>query len=288
MTPDLSVIVAAVDGRDDVAAALRAVREQDASAQLEILLVANSGHPGVGVARAMDDVTVVVSDVPRLVPELWGQGVAASRGEIVALTTTACLPGAGWVQNLRRLHQDDVAAVGGPLVQQAPAPVGDWALYYARYGAFMPPADTRPDAEVPGDNGSWKREAIAPDLDDIGRRGFWELDVNAGLRRRGRRLLMHDDVTARHTHSFGVGAFCRQRWEHGRLHGRSRAANGARRLLALAAPLAWGSMLLRVSRRVLVHRAHRATFARALPVIALFYACWVGGEALGLLDGGER
>ena len=285
MTPELSVIVAAVDGRDDVVETLRAVREQDPTGQLDVLLVANAGHAGLDAAAAMTGVTIVVSDVPRLVPELWGLGVAASRGAIVALLTAACVPGPCWVQALLRLHEGDVAAVGGPLGQRAPAALGDWALYFARYAAFVPPADTRDDAEVPGDNGSWKREAIAPDLDHIARRGFWELEVNAGLRSRGRRLVMSDDVTVWHTHSFGIGAFCRQRWAHGRLHGRSRAASGTSAAVACAAPLAWGSMLLRVSRRVLTRGHHRSTFAAALPVIALFYACWVGGEAVGLMQG---
>lgn len=285
MTPELSVIVVAVDGRDDVVDTLRAVRAQDSSGQLEVMLVANAGHAGLDAAAAVQGVTIVVSDVPRLVPELWGLGVAASRGPVVALLTAACVPGPQWVRALLRLHRGDVAAVGGPLEQRTPAAIGDWALYFARYAAFMPPAGLRDDAEVPGDNGSWKREAIAPDLDHIARDGFWELEVNARLRARGRRLLMHDELTVWHTHSFGIGAFCRQRWEHGRLHGRSRAATGTSAVVACAAPLAWGSMLLRVSRRVLGHGRHRATFAAALPVIALFYACWVSGEAVGLMQG---
>ena len=45
MTPDLSVIVAAVDGCDDVVETLRALREQDSTEQLEVMLVANAGHP---------------------------------------------------------------------------------------------------------------------------------------------------------------------------------------------------------------------------------------------------
>ncbi len=285
MTPELSVVVAAVDGRDDVVETLRAVREQETMEPLEVMLVANAGHAGLDAAAAIAGVTIVISDVPRLVPELWGLGVAASRGRVVALLTAACVPGPLWAKALLRLHDGDVAAVGGPLEQREPATVGDWALYFARYAAFMPPAHARDDAEVPGDNGSWKREALAPDLDDIGRNGFWELEVNARLRARGRRLAMRDDVTVWHTHSLDIGAFCRQRWEHGRLHGRWRAASGTNAAVACAAPLAWGSLLLRVSRRVLAHGRHRARFARALPVIALFYACWVGGEAVGLMQG---
>lgn len=285
MTPDLSVIVAAVDGRDEVLETLRALRVQDASAQLEVLLVANAGHAGLDAARVVPGVTCVSSDVRRLVPELWGLGVGASHGAVVALLTTACVPGPQWVQQLRRLHEGDAVAVGGPLEQRTPAAVGDWALYFARYAAFLPPADAREDAEVPGDNGAWKREALASDLDDIVRRGFWEFEVNARLRARGARLLMRDELLVWHTHSFGIGAFCRQRWEHGRLHGRARAMAGASAAWACAAPLAWVSMLLRVSRRALRQPRHRAQFIAAVPVIALFYACWVGGEAAGLWRG---
>lgn len=282
------MVIAAVDGRADVLESVRAVRQQDTSPRLEVILAANAGHPGLAVARALGQVVVIESAEPRLVPELWGLGVAASRGSVIAITMSGCVPGPAWVEAVRRAHVAPAAAIGGPIEQQAPATAGDWALYFARYAPYMSPLPCPGVVEVPGDNGSYKRRAIAEDLIDIGRLGFWETEINARLRRRGSELAMSEDLIVWHTHSFGVAAFSRQRWQHGRLHGRNlakRATVPVRIVRACAAPLAWSSMMVRLMRTVARNGRHVSEFVRALPLVGWFYACWIAGEAAGLLAG---
>ena len=288
--PDLSVVIAAVDGRADVLDAVPAVRGQDRSDALEVILAANAGHPGIAAARRVPGVTVIESGTPKLVPELWGLGIAASRGAVIGITMAGCVPAPHWVEALRRAHRTDAAAVGGPIEQGWPASVGDWALYFARYAAYMGPFEERAVSDVPGDNGSYKRDAIAQDLEEIERRGFWETEINLRLRRRGARLVMRPDLAVWHTHSYGVAGFSRQRWQHGKLHGRSRSEGASfpsRAVRAVGAPLAWALMLVRVTTHVARRRRHQVRFAMAVPLIAWFYLCWIGGEVAGLLGPAE-
>jgi hypothetical protein len=234
-------------------------------------------------------VRLLVRSSAGLVPQLWGHGIAQSRGRIIAITIAGCVPDPGWIDALLDAHEGADAAVGGPIVQAEGAPLSDRALAFARYGAYLPPVSASATAEVPGDNGSYKRSAIEAGLASIAADGFWEAEVNAMLRATGQTLRMLPRMRMTHTHSFGAGAFCRQRWQHGRLFGAGRARRlplPARVVRAALAPVTLAVMTARAA-----GHARRAgmlsQFIPVLPVVVLFYACWVAGESAGLLAGSK-
>lgn len=283
----LTVVVAALDTAPDVEPCLRAMTAQVAERPIEILVVANPGHPmAAGGAWATPGVTPIVAPIAGLVPDLWALGIQRARGAIVAVTISGCVPAPGWIDSILEAHRSPDAAVGGPIVQADRSRYGDWAVCFARYGPYFPPLSTSPTPEVPGDNGSYKRDALAPDLDAIARMGFWEVEVNAALRARGASLRLDPRMTVAHTHSYGVAAFCRQRWTHGRRFGAARAARlgiGARLARVAAAPITLAVMLARAG-----GHAKRAgltgRFVTAAPLVGLFYAFWLAGESAGLIS----
>ena len=291
--PALSVIVAAIDG-GFLAATLEALVRQRGDRAVEILVVANPGW--TDPTSALDpSVAIVIATRPGLVPHLWGLGMSRARGSIVAITIAGCVPDPGWMDAVLSAYADaDVVAVGGPIVPDDASSLVDRALVFARYGPYLPPVSSRRDAEVPGDNGSYRRRAIAADLPTYATDGFWEAEVNASLRRRGGVLCLTPAMRVRHTHSFGAAAFCRQRWQHGRLFGAARARRlsaMSRGALALAAPLTAALMTVRAARHAMRARLV-AAFVPTLPVVVVFYLCWTLGEAGGLLrqsgrDGGR-
>jgi len=282
----LTVVVAALDSAPDVGRCLRAIASQVAGRPIEILLVANPAHArAADAARAIPEVTLVVAPIAGLVPDLWALGIQHARGVIIAVTISGCVPAPGWIDAMLDAHRGSDAAVGGPIVQDARAGFADWAVCFTRYGAYFPPLPATAVPEVPGDNGSYKHDALAPDLDAIARMGFWEVEVNAALRSRGASLRMDPRMTVTHTHSYGVAAFCRQRWIHGRRFGAERAARlglGARLARVAAAPVTLAVMLARAG-----GHARRAgstgRFVMAAPIVTLFYAAWLAGESAGLL-----
>lgn len=287
--PALSVVIAAVDSRASIVDVVQAVRVRRPGPDTEVLVVANANHPGLFAVREGGLARIIESDRRRLVPELWGLGVAASTGRVVAITMAGCLPGPGWGDAVVRAHEaSPAAAIGGAIEQAEPAGVADWALYFARYASYAGPFQARDVTDVPGDNGTYKRASIEQDLPYIREQGFWETEINARLRTRGEQLTMVPGMPVWHTYSFGASAFARQRREHGRLHGATRArgmSTGVRLVRACAAPLAWATMMLRVTRQVRTRRRHTRPFVAALPFIAWFYASWIAGEVEGLLRG---
>jgi hypothetical protein len=281
----VSVVIAAIEGAS-VAATVDALAAQRGGREVEILVVANPGWPAP-TASATSGARMVVAPQPTLVPHLWGLGLSQARGSIVALTIAGCVPEPGWLSALLAAYAVDarVAAVGGPIVPAADSGMVDRALVFTRYGPWLPPVSTGDSAEVPGDNGSYRRMAIAPDLGSFAAHGFWEADVNAALRRRGAVLRMAPGMRARHTHSFGAAAFCRQRWQHGRIFGaarRPRSSMPARVGRAAAFPLIAVLMTMRAARHA-SRGGLLTSFVLVLPVVLLFYLCWTAGEASGML-----
>lgn len=288
--PEVSVVVGASAGQFDPAPCLAALSSQSESHTVEILFVANAGHPAVAVARRFPAVTVIESERPRLVPELWGLGVSAARGQLVAITISGCVPAPDWVARVREAHVDDVAAIGGAIEQAEPAGVVDWALYFVRYAAYMKPFAAGSVSDVPGDNGSYRVTAIGPDLLDIAQHGFWETEINRRLRARGQALRRDPRVLVWHTHSYDLGGFSRQRFRHGLLFGRERRAamgTGNALIRAALAPLSLATMIARSVRHVIQKGRCRRQMVLALPLTAWFFACWIAGETVGLAGPGR-
>ena len=133
--PVLTVVVGASEGQPDPAPCLAVLSAQARGRAVEILFVGNHGHPAVAVARRFPAVTVIESDRPRLVPELWGLGVLRARSPIVAITISGCVPGPDWVPGILSAHASSDAAIGGAIEQAEPASLVDWAVYFVRYAS---------------------------------------------------------------------------------------------------------------------------------------------------------
>jgi hypothetical protein len=284
---NLSIVIAVVNGPRTARRCLAALAPQLPASDTEVLLV-SAGDPDEALSREFPFVTWIVDPARRLVPEQWGIGAARATGRIIALTMTPCTPSPGWVDALLAAHRSDCAAVGGPIVSPPGASLVDRAVYLARYTPYMPPLPSGPAREVAGDNGSYKRSAIEAWLPEIGASGFWEATINHRLRAQGRTLCLAADALVTHAESTTFGAFCRQRFVHGRRFGAERRAmlsRQAARTRVLAAPIVPLVLLARIVRAVLRRPGQRRSFAASLPILACFLACWSAGECAGLARG---
>jgi hypothetical protein len=285
--PALSVVVAHPEPSRGVDATLAPLVAQAAPAGVEVLLVAGGDGVAELVRTRFPAVAVVPGRPSALVPELWATGIRASRGEVVALTTTHCVPGDEWLARIGEAHRAAVAAVGGAIECEGTAGIVGWAVYFCRYSAYMPPLREGPVAELAADNASYKRA----DLDrcaESWRQGFWEPAVHAALRHARRPLWLAPSVLVRHWPAFRIGGFARQRFRHGRQFGGARVARhgpGRRALYVVLSPAVPGLLLARIARNVLVRRRHRVRLLLALPLVALFVGAWSCGELMGYLRG---
>lgn len=203
----------------------------------------------------------------------------------MALTTGHCIVAADWAQSILAAFEGGIAAVGGPLRLQSQASTLDAAIFFLRYSAYLEGSPDGVASEIAGDNAAYLRASIPP-ASWARETGFWELDVNREIRKRGGILRWSNAAVAEFGHSFGLRSICRHRFEHGSLFGAARvqrAESTAR--IVLASPIIPFVILARIWRRAARRSEYRGRFFAAIPLILLLASAWAAGEAAGALRG---
>jgi len=284
--PELSIVIAAPESRPTLAECLTEIARQTEHLPFETLVVTNVPDDARFVREKFPQMIVIEAERSSLIPELWGKGASAARGRIIALTTSSCIPAKSWVAEILRAHQEPHTAIGGAIENSPDAGLIDWAIYFVRYTSYMLPFRAGP-MQVPGDNGSYKRDAIAGQMEWIGAQGFWEAEVNARLKSQNQTLWGDPRIIVYHKRAFTLGGFSRQRFSHGRIFGRMRAQKSvpSRRIFyILTSPAIPFVFLARILRNMLVKRRHWFRFILSLPLILWFLFCWSLGELAGLIS----
>jgi len=282
--PELSIVVAAAHARQLVVECLKSIESQIGWRSIEVLVVTNSADDARIVRERFPAFTLVETPDARLVQNLWGAGVMRARGRIFALTAATCVPDAQWVEETLKAHTEYHSAIGGAVELAPNAGLLDSAMYFVRYTPCMLPFDEEHTA-VPSENGSYKRAAIADQMNWIAANGFWEQNVNEHLRSQMRSLKANPRsiVYVKQSHTFG--GFMRHQFVHGRLLGQARATRhaGIKRLLYLAASPAIPLIRLsRIIRPLLAKKRRVAPFFLSLPLIVWFLICGAIGEVAGM------
>lgn len=297
--PALSVVVACVDAQRTVARSLAALaatcRQLGDDAELLVVDASDAADARV-VERAIAELPaagrVLVRRIARpdgtLVPRLWGAGLTASRGEVVAFTTAHTIVAPEWAAALVAGVRAGAAGVAGPLALADDDGVGavDAAVFYLRYAPYLTAFDAPRD--IPGDNAAYARAALdrhAASFAD----GFWEHAFHHRLRAEGERLAMTPGAVARYGPGYSLATIMRHRYAHGEQFGaeRRRTGNASLERLVLGAPAVPAAFAWRTLRRVWRRPADRARALRALPALLLVSAAWAAGEVVGALRGGS-
>lgn len=287
--PRLTVVVASSNAAVSVEACLTSLLEQTEG--VELLVVDNSTDGTRQVLASRFPAVTTIEDSPRaLIPELWRTGIERASGEIVAITTAHCVPARDWCSRILELHEVNRPAIGGAVENHPEGSLVDWAVYFCRYSAYMPPFPPGPVPEIPGDNASYRSDQLRR-FPDTWKDGFWEPVFHAALKAAGMQLLLEPTVVVTHRRSFGFRGFLRGRFLHGLQFGSWRAARlrGFRRTAyLLLSPLIPVVLLLRTVRQVAAKRRHRVKLALSIPLLAAFFCAWAAGEAVGSLRGAGR
>ena len=285
--PPFSIVVASHNARASAADCLESIRRQ-AGSETEVLVVDNSTDGTADVLRErFPELPLLRLPPSALIPELWAAGIRASHGDLVAITTAHCVPCERWMATMLDALAGPAAGVGGAIDNDPEGTAVDWAVYFCRYAAYMPPVREGFAAEIAGDNAAYKRRAIDA-CAGVWRDGFWEAAVHAELRQAGERLWLAPAALVCHKRSFDFAGFLRQRFVHGMRYGRDRRreiGGAGRWLRALTSPLIPAVLLFRIVRQVRRKRRHGKELARALPFVLAFLAAWTSGELIGTLRG---
>ncbi len=286
---DISIVVAAVNAADTLGPWLEAIRPQAVRHHVEILVAAAADDHAVAVDEPGGVIRVVTGGPAALVPALWGIALLEARAPIVAVTITACVPAADWLDAIAAAHREAGADGVGGVIDCAPsARTTDRALHLVRYTPYLPPVAAGPVEEIAGDNGTYTRAALERWRSVIERDGFWESEFHRVLRAGGGSLRIDPRIRVTHTRSYSFAAFCGQRFRHGRIFGRARATGLSMpaRLARLALTPAVPAIMLGRALRTVADRGRLdAGTVIAAPAAAWFLCCWAAGEAVGLLRG---
>jgi hypothetical protein len=219
---------------------------------------------------------------------LRSRGLAAARGEIVALLEDHARPDPRWSSRVVEAHRSPHAAIGGAIENDIDRPL-NWAVYFCDFYRYLNPvpagrADGASDANV-----SFKRhslEAIRP----VWHGSFHEPAVNAALNERGETLALSPDiVVVQHREELRPVEALVERFVWGRSYAatRSATATGGQRLflVALSSPALPLLLMLRMASTVADRGRLGRPFLRALPWITLLTTSWSLGELAGYVTG---
>lgn len=233
--------------------------------------------------------STLVAPRAALTPVMWGIGLGAARGRVVAFTTTHMRVSATWaralIDEINRGVDAGVIGAGGPIAlgTDASAPEADAAVL-VRFSAFLPGRWTRvtTTGDIPGDNAAYLRAHLV-EHEDLLRDGFWEVEFHRRFARAGKQLLMVPAALATAADAVDVRTLRAQRYAHATSFGMSRVSRhgqSALRLL-LSAPLVPMVLLWRIVRRARAAGVERARLRRALPAVLRLTTAWAAGEAVG-------
>ncbi len=285
---ELSIVVAVTEGGAILGSCLTALEAQIRGIAAEILVIdGTKSGTASGWTPDCKSMRILQLHGQPEVPTLWQAGIDASRGGIIALLVDSCIPGRDWVRQILQAHQSDCAVIGGAIDLAPTLGTVDSAIYFCRYSLYIPPFVARFLDDLPGNNCSYKRTALAGLQDELAD-GFWEAFVHRKMRARGDRLLCLPEILVHYVGSASGFSFLRVRFNHGCRFAARRAKELSwwqRTLRALVFPLVPFVMLLRIATRVWEKPRYRARFLSCVPLLTIFLTAWSTGECAGYILG---
>lgn len=288
MAIEISIVIGAQNACSTIKPCLKALFAQVQEQAAEVIVVDGStdGTADI-VAQQFPHVKLMRSHDQQLVPQLWGLGIAQAQAPIVALTIAQCIPADDWVAHILKIaaSHPEVAGIGGAIYPPDNRSGCDWAVYFSRYSAFMPPVTQGRVAEIAGDNAAYRKTALdlywkQPE------NGFWETLFHHELRLNGGSLYLSPEVEVHLGALNRAWDFLRARFRHGYHYGSTcPETSGIGRLLRIvAAPLLMPFLVWRVGRRVASHRQDwLPLYLLSLPWLIFFLSAWSMGEVTGYL-----
>lgn len=276
--PVLSVVIAVREGPANLPAWLEILDRGGRDA--EVLFVCAGDVPD-----ELRHGTVAAISCPEdtLIPSLWSRGIRMARGHGVALTTSQFIPDPEWLARLAEADLTRWVGVGGAIDNDPQASAANWAVFFLRYSAFMPPLAIGEAHEIAADNAIYRRTAIVAHSDLLAH-GFWEPSFHRRFRAEGLKLCLNPSLVLVHRGTLTPQSFARQRRLHGRAYGIERAERSGlatNMVLLLTSPLVTPVLLARVVRRISRQPQYRTKLLRAFPWLLRFTFSWAAGETSG-------
>jgi hypothetical protein len=215
-------------------------------------------------------------------------GLAAARGELVAMLEDRGAPRFDWVKAMTDEHAaHDADAIGGGVVNVAPGAMNR-ALFVCDYGRYFPPFVQGRTEYLTDINICYRREALEL-VRDVWNNRYQESAVNWALQDRGGRLWLSSKPLV--LHARGPAPLSRtlsERMQWGRVFGMQRGARWSRSTAWASAAAAIALPLLLLIRQTRLLMSKGVKPAELVPTVGALMAvipAWSLGEAIGYIQG---
>ncbi len=291
--PDLSVIIACVNGLPMVRECLASLATQQGNVEAEVIVADVTGAETARLIREQFPWVKLITFTERLtIPQLRTVGLAHSSGKIVAIIEDHVVMDGRWYEEMVKAHHThpDCIAVGGVIENGSYERLVDWAVFFCEYSSYMQPVPPGIVKEIPGNNVSYKRSAFEgiDSLEETLDQGFWETTLHEKLLARGERFLLEPSIVVYHEKSFGFLYFLSQRYHYSRYYAGTLFARASlpSRVFRSAVSLFVPPLLMgRIAARVVRKRRHLKKLLLTSPLLAIFTMVWAIGESVGCLLG---
>jgi hypothetical protein len=289
--PQLSVVVASLSHGSILYRCLEGLLAETGSGQAEVIVVRDvervDGFDRTSATRRFPQVRWIEAPPGCTVPRLRTLGIAASRGDAIALLEDDCLVQPGWCQAALTVTGSGYAAIGGAVEPGPYRRTSDWGVYFCEYARFMLPVPKIDSPPLPGNNAVYTRSALLQ-LPPSAQEGFQEVFVQAEWRRVGLATSASDALVVQNINSWPAQQVTSVPFHHARAYAARRFQG---RSLAERIPIALTTALLPAVKtyRLLMESARRGRLVgplvRSLPWVIAFNTSWSVGEAIGCVFG---
>lgn len=291
LRPPLSVVVASLSDGSILYRCLDGLLADAGRTDIEVLVARDvartDGFDRADAARRFPRVRWIDAPPGCTVPRLRTLGIAACRGDAVALLEDDCLVQAGWCRAAMSVTGSPHLALGGAVEPGPYTRALDWGVYFCEYARFMLPVPEIESPPLPGNNAVYKRSALSQ-LPAAATDGFQEVFVQAEWRRAGLTTGASDGLVVRNINTWPVRQVTAVPFHHARAYAARRFQH---RPLAVRIPIAIMTLGLPALKtfRLVSETARRGRLLgqlfRALPWVLAFTTSWSIGEAIGCVLG---
>jgi hypothetical protein len=290
--PDLSAIVVVGPCRRRAQRVVDALCHQTAIDRMEVIVV-DLAEPGVASLRIPANVNAQYILRPDL--DLWAKarcvGLELATAPIVAFTEDHCFPARDWAEALIEAHKVPWAAIGYAFVNANPQTYWSRASMVNDYGLWLHPAPPGALTLMPGNNISYKRDALTSYGAELEHLLTPDFNLQQRFIAEGKPMCIAPKAISAHQNFNELIPLMRANYAYARLLAARRAASqrwsGMRRILqALLTPAA-GPVLggLRLLSSLKGRRSLAPEVLKGFPVYFITHACSSIGEALGYVLG---
>jgi glycosyltransferase involved in cell wall biosynthesis len=136
MSPRLSAVVCSLNGADGVARCLTALAAQTIGPDLELIVVDDGSTDGTSEAARAGGAVVVRHPSRRGISAARNSGIEVASSPVIAFLDDDCEPAPRWAETLLASYDENVVAVGGPVIPASSArPLSG---YLTRHNPIVP------------------------------------------------------------------------------------------------------------------------------------------------------